>query len=254
MFSMKRCLVLLAALSLFASPAMADELISLKGGYLKLHPDGKFAVSGGGIPGTTVDMDELGFDDSENYLVEAALKFGSFRLYAAYMPINFSGDGVLSQNIEFNGETFVAGSKVDSDVDIDLYQAGVAWYLINVDDLPVRLQLGPEVSAVYVNVKAKMKEDLYGLSESDSVKVPVATVGLRGRLAMGDYLGVVGRVGYLDYKGNSFLDADAQVEFSPLPMVGLFAGYRYLDIDIDESGVMVDATFDGPYAGAMFRF
>ena len=174
MFFMKRCLALLAVLSLFASAAMADELFSLKGGYLKLHPDGKFAVSGGGVPGTSIDMDELGLDDSENYLVEAAMKFGSFRLYAAYMPINFSGDGVLSQDIVFNGETFVSGSKVDSDLDIDLYQAGLAWYLVNMDDSPVRLQLGPEISAIYVSADAKMKEDLYNMSESDSVKVPVA--------------------------------------------------------------------------------
>jgi hypothetical protein len=161
---------------------------------------------------------------------------------------------VLTQNVEFNGETFVAGSQVDSDVDIDLYQVGLAWYLVNLDDLPVRLQLGPELSVIYVNADLKMKEDVLGLNESESVGAAVPTIGLRGRLALGDYLGVTSRVGYLSYDGNSFLDAEAQVELSPLPLVGVFAGYRYLDIDVDESGVMIDATFDGPYAGALIRF
>jgi hypothetical protein len=256
MHSMNRYLVLFAIImmSLVASPVLADELFSIKGGYLKLQPDGKFAVSSGGVKGSSVDMDDLGFDDSENFLVEAALKFGSFRLYAAYMPVSFSGDEVLTQDINFNGETYIAGSKVDSDLDIDIYQAGLAWYLINVDDLPIRLQLGPELSALYIKADAKMKEDVYGLNESDSINVPLATIGLRGRIALGDYMGVAGRVGYLGYNGNTFIDADAQVDFSPVPMLGLFAGYRYLDIDIDESGLMIDATFTGPFAGAMVRF
>jgi hypothetical protein len=256
MHSTNRYLVLFAVMlmTLAASPVLADEMISIKGGYIQLKPDGKFAVSSGNVKGTSVDMDDLGFDDSENYLVEAALKFGSFRLYAAYMPVSFSGDEVLTQDINFNGETYIAGSKVDSDLNIDLYQAGLAWYLIDVDDLPVRLQLGPELSALYIKADAKMKENVYNLNESDSINMPLATIGLRGRLALGDYLGVAGRVGYLGYDGNTFIDADAQVEFSPIPMLGLFAGYRYLDIDIDESDVLINATFTGPFAGAMVRF
>jgi len=34
----------------------------------------------------------------------------------------------------------------------------------------------------------------------------------------------------------------------------LFAGYRYLDVDIDEDDVLIDASFKGPYAGALIRF
>lgn len=255
MLPLKRLLPLLAMFSLIASPVLADEMFALKGGYLKLRPKGNFSVSSGGVKGTSVDMDDdLGFDDSENYLVEGAMKFGSFRIFAAYMPVKFSGDGVLSQNINFNGETFIAGSQVDSDVDIKFYQAGLAWYLINLDDQPVRLQLGPELTAIYIDADLKMQENTYGLQESASAGAPVATIGLRGRVAMGDYVGVAGRVGYLDFKDNSFLDADVQVELSPLPMVGIFAGYRYLDVDVDESDVVINATFDGPYAGAMIRF
>jgi hypothetical protein len=255
MLSPKRLLPLVTVFCLIAGPALADELFAIKGGYLKLRPKGDFAVSGGGLKGTNVDMDDdLGLDDSENYLVEGAMKFGSFRIFAAYMPVKFSGDGELTQNINFNGETFIAGSQVDSDVDMKLYQAGLAWYLVDVDDLPVRLQLGPELTAIYIDADLKMQEASYDLQESASAGVPVATLGLRGRLALADYLGVVGRVGYLNFKNNSFLDADVQVELSPLPMIGLFVGYRYLDVDVDESDVKINATFDGPYAGAMIRF
>lgn len=235
--------------------AAADELISLKGGYLNLDPDGRFAVSSQGLSGTSVEFDDdLGFDESENLFLEAGLQLGAFRLFAAYLPLSFSGDGTLAKEINFNGETFGVGSRVDSDVDLDIYEAGLAWHIINFDDLPVRVQFGPEVAVKYVDADVSMEEDIFGTRESESVGVPVPTVGVRGRVAMADFLGVVGRAGYLEYDDNSFLDVDAQVELSPLPMVGVFAGYRYLDVDVDDDSVVIDATFDGPYVGALVRF
>jgi len=255
MLIVKRTVLLLALFGLTASPVCADELFSFKAAYQKLNPDGDFAVSTDSLTGTSVDMDDdLGFDDSEDYYMEAALQLGSFRLFAAYQPINFSGDGILTETIDFNGETFVTGSHVESDIDIDIYEAGLAWYLVNIDDLPVRVQLGPEVAVKYVDAQIDMTETGTGLSESESIRAPLPTVGLRGRVAVADLLGVIGRVGYMEYSDNSFLDVDAQVEFSPLPMVGVFAGYRYLDIDIDEDDVAIDASFDGPYVGALIRF
>ena len=58
----------------------------------------------------------------------------------------------------------------------------------------------------------------------------------------------------MSYSNNSLLDVDAQVELSPIPFVGVYFGYRYLDVDFDEDDVAIDVTFDGPYAGALLRF
>jgi hypothetical protein len=255
MFFIRRIATITALFSLLASPAFADEMFSFKAGYLSLSSSGDVAVSAEGITGTTLDVeDDLALEDSEDYFLEAALQLGSFRLFAAYLPISFSGDSVLDRDIDFNGETFVQGSRVETDVNIDIYEAGLAWYLLNIDDMPVRVQLGPEVAVKYVDAQVRVQDGASELGESDSFGVPVPTVGARARVAVGDSLGAVGRVGYMEYEGNSFLDVDAQVEFSPLPMVGLFAGYRYLDVDLDESGVVINATFSGPHAGAFIRF
>jgi outer membrane protein len=244
--------LILAVFALVAAPAMADEMVSLKVGYLTLSPEGEFAVSNGTM-GTRVDMeDDLGFDDSEDFMVEAAVQLGSFRLTAGYLPLGFSGSGNVDVTtpIDFGGETF--SGSVNSDVDIDLYDVGLTWYLLNFDDLPVRLQVGPELSVKYVDADITMKSSVG--SESESVSAPVPTIGLRGRVGLSDFLGLVGRVGYLEYDDNSFLDADVQLEFSPLPLVGLFAGYRYFDLEVDEEDVFLDVTFDGPYGGAFIRF
>ncbi|MGK2905643.1 MAG: hypothetical protein ACSLFH_04770 [Desulfuromonadales bacterium] len=255
MHSIYRLISLIALISVLASPALADEIVSLKAGYLALNPSGDVAVSADGLTGTALDVEnDMGIGDSKDFFVEAALQLGSFRLFAAYLPLSFSGDSVLTRDISFNGETFFQSSRVESEVDIDIYEAGLAWYMINLDDAPVRLQFGPEIAVKYVDASVELRDNDYALSEKDSFGVPVPTLGARARVGVADYLGVIGRIGYTKYSGNSFLDFDGQVELSPLPMVGIFAGYRYLDIDVDENDVFIDADFSGPYAGALVRF
>jgi hypothetical protein len=82
----------------------------------------------------------------------------------------------------------------------------------------------------------------------------VPTIGARARVGIADFVALIGRVGYVEYDDNTFLDADGQIEISPIPLVGIYGGYRYLDIDVDESDIVLDATFKGPYAGAFLRF
>jgi outer membrane protein len=246
----KRTLILAALIGLLATPSVADEIVSLKGGYYKLEASGDV-----GFGGEVVDIeDDLGIDDDDGFFAEAALHLGDFRLFTSYQPISFSGSSVLSSDLDFNGETFVAGSRIDSDLDIDIYEAGLTWFLINLDDLPVRIQFGPEVAVKYIDTKVEIRDKGLGLQESESVGVPIPSLGARARIAFADYLGVVGRVCYLEYNGNSLTDIDAQVEYSPIPLVGIYAGYRYLEMDIDEDDLLLDAKFSGPHAGALIRF
>lgn len=250
MFFAKRVMIFAVLAGFLVSPALADEIFSLKGGYYKLDASGDV-----GVGGDVVDIeDDLGIDDDDGFFAEAALQVGDFRLFTSYLPISFSGSNILSRDIDFDGETFFEGRSIDSDVDIDIYEAGLAWFLVNIDDLPLRIQFGPEVALKYIDTKVKMQDKGLDLHVSESVGVPIPSLGARARIAIADYLGVAGRVGYLSYNGNSLTDIDAQVEYSPIPFVAVFAGYRYLDMDIDEDDVLVDAKFSGPHAGALIRF
>lgn len=246
------CFVLLFALPLGAS---ADEMVSLKVGYQNLTPKGQFASREGLLPPTKIDLEnDFGFDEEAELIAEAALQLGAFRLSAGYMPLKFSGTSTLSQPITFNDETFELGTQATGSLDVDLYDLGLTWYLLNIDDLPVRVQLGPELSVKVFDGEASIVSQTTGLSEAVSGTAPVPTLGLRARVGLADMLSLSGRVGYVEYNDNSFLDADGQVEFSPVPMFGIYAGYRYLDLEVDEGDLFVDATFDGPYGGFLVRF
>ena len=247
-------LALSLLLLLAAIPATADELISVKGGYLVLSPSGQFAGNTGGT-GTRIDMEkDLNLDDSKNITLEAALQLGNFRLSAGYMPLRFSGDGVLQRDIVFNNTLFEENVQARSDVDIDFYDVGLTWYLINFDNLPVRIQLGPEIAVKVVDADLSLTSPQAGQSERVSVTAPLPTIGARARIALADFLGIAARIGYIEYADNSFLDADIQVEFSPVPLFGAFAGYRHFELQIDENDVYLDTQLVGPYAGLFLRF
>ncbi len=237
-----------------ATSTLADEIFSLKVGYASLDTDGTFAADDG-IIGTDIDFDnDLNFDDSEHVYVQAAFQLGAFRLSAEYLPLDFSGNNTITRDINFGGLTFPAGTNVASDVEMNVLDFAIAFHLLNLDDGPVRLQLGPELAVKVADIDMSFRDTATAVVESVSATVPVPTIGARGRVAFSDYAGVVGRIGYLEVSGNSFLDADIQLEFSPIPLLGIFAGYRYVDVEVDEADVRINSTFSGPYAGVLARF
>lgn len=249
-------LKVLAALSAmmfgFANIAAADETIAVKAGYMLLSPSGQFSASVNNV-GTRVDMkSDLGLKNSKQPTGEITINLGDSAISASFVPMTYSGTGVLNRTINYNGQTYTAGTTVTSDFKADMFDFGYTYYIVNLDDIPSRFQLGIE-SAVKT-ITAKTSVTSAGVTTSKNVTVPIPTVGLRARVALADFIGVTGRVGYLGYSGNSILDADAQIEFSPLPTLGLYAGYRQLKLKIDSNSVYVNTTFSGPYAGAFFRF
>lgn len=249
-----KVLPLLAVFLLLSTTAFADELISLKLGYQLLSPEGSVAGTINGI-GQKVDLErDLDLDDSENVTAEVALQWGSSHFSFNYLPIGFSGTGTLTVTGEFNGETFSVDDTVKTDLDIDLYDIGYTYYLLNFDDLPTRFQLGFEVAVKIADVDLTFNDVTQHFVESESATVPIPTIGVRSRIALADFLGVTGRIGYMEYDGNHFLDAEAQLEFSPFPMVGFYAGVRYFDLKIDEDDVFVETKFSGPFGGLLVRF
>lgn len=248
-------LALLVISTMLVSPAWAAEMVSIKLGAQLLTPSGTF--SGNNAGDSTIDMENnLNLDDSIGVTAEAALALGNWRLSLGYMPIDSSGTG-HNQSLTYNGKTFVG--DVAGKIDADLFDLGLTYFLLNMDDTPTRLQLGLEVAAKVIDGETSVSGTVPNptptiITETVSGTAVIPTLGARGRIALGDFFGVVARAGYMSYSGNRFLDAEAQIEFSPLPLVGLYGGYRILDIELEELDGKLDASFSGPFLGAFVRF
>jgi len=250
-------LKILAALSAmmfgFANLASADETVAVKVGYMVLSPSGQFSASANNVVGTRLDMKtDLGLKDSKQPTGEVIVNLGDSAISLGFVPMSFSGTSVLANPITYNNQTYGTGSTIASEFKADMIDIGYTYYIVNMDDLPSRFQLGIETAVKTVSAKTSITSA--GVTTSKNVTIPIPTVGVRARVALADFVGLAGRVGYLGYSGNSILDADAQVEFSPLPMLGIYAGYRQLKLKVDSNNVYVNTTFSGPYAGAFFRF
>ena len=254
-------LLTIALLFLFtlSSTAFADELLSIKAGYQLLSPKGTIAGTVKGV-GQKIDIRrDLDLDDSGGITGEVALQWGRSRLAFNYLPISFSGTGTLKVEGSFRGQNFSISDRVKSNLDIALYDIGYTYLLVNMDDLPTRLQLGIELAVKIADTEVMLRNlgatgNVLVFEEKETALVPIPTIGLRGRVAVADLVGVVGRMGYMEYDNHHFLDAEAQLEFSPVPNVGLYAGYRYFDLKIDESNLYVATKFSGPFGGLMVRF
>lgn len=250
MNTLRLCTAMLL-ISIFAVSAHADEIVSLKVGYASITPSGNLTANLGGIPGTTLNANSLALDKSNNVTAEVAFQLGDGRLSASYLPLKFSGAST-SPGIVFNGQTFGAGTPITSEMKLDLIDVAYTYYVINMDDLPSRFQLGIEASLKVTKATGTITSA--GVTQNASANLPIPTIGLRGRVALADFVGLVGRFGYMGYNGNRFSDIDAQIEFSPIPTLGIYGGYRAIDVKVDSSGFIADMRFNGPYAGAFFRF
>lgn len=248
-------LIAIALFCFFAATAFADEMVSIKTGYQVLSPSGFFSGETDGVA-TRIDMeDDIDFDDSEDLTAEIAVQLGSSRLSFNYLPISFTGVG--NGEFIFNGQSF--SGDVKGEVAADIYDIGYTYYLLNFDDLPTRFQLGLELAVKVIDGEASLAGSTDILptevtTESVEGTAPIPTLGLRTRIALADFLGLVGRLGYMEVDDNSFTDAEVQLEVSPVPLVGLYGGYRYFDLEVNESDLVLDVEFSGPFVGALVRF
>jgi len=239
---------------LFTGSAFAEATISFRGGYQILTPEGDIAGSGSSLD-TSLDIDDdLDWDDSREMLGELSLDWGRSQLTFSYLPIEFSGDSLMTIDGYYNGQAFSLGDHVSSDVKFDLYDVGYTFYLINMKEVPTPFRLGVEFAIKLADIEIEFSDEAAGIHEDDSVVAPLPTFGVRTCVALSEHVALTGRAGYVEYDENHLFDANVQLEYLPVEHGGLFAGYRYFDLAVDESDVDVNLEFSGPYAGIMIHF
>lgn len=249
-------IVVAVLVHLFVSiKAHADETVMLKAGYMMLDAKGSFGATSGGVSASRIDVDStLKLARSKGMTVEAVLQLGDIRAGLNYFPLNFSGDGALASAVQYNGQSYAAGDSVHASLKADVYDASLTYYLVNMDELPSRLQFGVEAAVKMVHASSSLQDRTSGMSQTRTASLPIPTLGARGRVAVSDFIGLTGRAGYMGYAGNHFLDSEVQFEFSPLPVAGLYAGYRMIDLKLDRAGVLLNTNVSGPFVGGFFRF
>ena len=118
------------ALDGVADPDAGDTTFrwSLEATWMYGPIDGQLQTPTGGMPGTTTvgrpTLEELGLDYASIFAAEATFGAGPHEFFFYTQLNRLYGDTTLEDTFMSQGRTFPAGSRVHSDVKLDLYRLG----------------------------------------------------------------------------------------------------------------------------------
>jgi len=215
------------------------------GGYSEMQMSGSLALEptlGGVSLGTiTNNVEQLGIDDkfgSPYARVEVGL--GLPRITVSAFQFKDEGTGQLQASFG----NIVAGTTVRTLVDISSAKAALTFdFLDTITGGLVRLS--PGLAANVMDVRMEVSDTLALVTEDvdELVAVPMPFVQLEVDAGM---LAVTGEIGGmrldLEEIDGEFLDAEVMVRLAPVDHFELFAGYRFISLDV--SGTADDQDFD----------
>ncbi len=229
------------ALALGAAPAWAlgPVDLGLEAGAWSNDVSGSVRDAGG-------DIDVSGVlrlpDETKGYARASLHVTGLGTLHGGYTALSRSATGTLSTTITFAGRSFSSGSSLNSQVDLDVYDLG--WTFTVVDVGAASASLGLDVKWYDGTVRLSSGGNT---AQSDlSVPVPMLKAGLRFGLP---FLAVDLAGEGISIAGNRVTDLRAGVRFHPLPLVYLTGGYRYMDLKLEDGSKRADVSLQGPFFG-----
>ena len=258
------------------SPAIfaADRIGSQSAGGLHLTTEamwlygpvsGHLQTPSGGKPGTSSPdrptLGEIGINTASILDIEGMPALGDHGLYFGFQWINLSGERNLEQSLVSHGQTFLLGSRVQSDVQLDWYRVGYRYRIQRGDEpglelpnteiysrlgaaiLDFRYDLdgqGAEARRSYVKAAPQMGVEMewhatstFSLAGELTSTLPfssmpwIATAQVEAKFRLIDTkgLGLIGFVGAgyekISFHDHQDLSNDINADFGPMLMVGL---------------------------------
>jgi len=264
---------LLTALLCLALPAVAiaDETVGARAEFWSMDLTGDLGVTSGDfqLPSTSLTdtstdtSNGLGLDSDNPVGASAWLNLGPFFLFGRYTPIDITGSDTITNLSGFKLKGLdLASGALDTSLNFNMYDAGIGLNVLNLDDLPVRIQVGllAQVKVLDGSIDVTGSTNIPGTTKPVSTTdtkpftFAIPMVGGHIKLGLADFLSVGVQGAGVVYNGDHLYDVDARIELSPIPFVGISGGYRIMDLSVDESAVNLNATFKGPFIEAFIRF
>jgi hypothetical protein len=155
-------------------------MASFRGQFYYVPADGFLQTPAGGQPGSSSHrrptLDELGVDDAPFWDVLTSVQWHSLSLYAGYEAIALEGQAVLSQSLISRNVIFPAGTRVQSESDLNWLRAGAGWKFFLLDR---RLELLPKAEFALLDFRYELSRG--GQSVERSYPKSCMRLGLESR-------------------------------------------------------------------------
>ena len=255
--TVKSCFLFFALMAFFAVGSARDAQalgFGVEADYWLTSLSGDVRSDLGSVTGDTVDLREtLGLKTRNITNYSAYFEMDHSRLSIGQTPLSYSARQTLSAPFDFQGRTYQANWDVESELSLKQIDVQYTHWLLNFDTVAVT-KIGLAAAVKYIDAKASLKVPSQGISEEQSLSMPIPMIGVRGEAGIGDLVRVVGNATGIGYSGSSIYDITGALEISPVPFLGVTAGYRTVVIKVDTDDIVLNATTSGFFLGVFAHF
>jgi hypothetical protein len=250
--------ILAIALWLPVAAACSTVGATVQAGFTQVAVDGDLALTTANGGATSTAEQDIGSafglgDERGSPWLRAQADLGTPVVTASVFWLRESGTGVLDS--DFGGLS--AGTQVASDLELACAQASCTF-----DFGLGPVKVSPGLAVDVFDLDFRVRETLLGNSEVIDEILAVPLLFVRAEASLGP-VAAIGEAGYLelpDIDGTEgrFFDAEAMLAWSVLPLVHVFAGYRFIELhangDTDSDSFATDLEIRGWFVGGGLRF
>ena len=234
-------------------PVGENYTIEVEGRMWMVKLDSTVRIVQSGI-GTEVKLvDDLGFDERKNFFEgRLQVKFArKHKFNLEYIPLKWDADKLITRTIEFNGQTYTVGTRVQSRLDLTFFKGGYEY-----DFLAGSLGfLGGTLDVLAANAKVQLTAPALAIDQKEDKTIPIPMIGLVGRLYPIKWVNLTAKASGLPAGSYGYVfDGEASLNINPIKYLGISGGYRYFVISVKYNDNSLDYRLDGPFVGLTLRF
>ncbi len=163
--------------------------------------------------------------------------------------IRAKGSNTLIKSLTFNGVSYSINEKVDSQLNLDHLEAALYWKVKNSD---TRVDIGFTIKDFSGEVA--LTGELSGSAQTGlSEIVPLLYLGVETDLPL-TALTVGFNASFLKIEQGSLVDVLLYIRLEPLQYVGIEAGYRDFQINVDTTEIKTQIKISGLYLNGFLYF
>jgi len=235
------------------NPVLTDKFYFAVGAFVpKTSTSASLEASSSGVGGLIDFENALGIR-TQKIVPDVAFRWrfsDRWRFEADYFQLNRSGNKVISQQIEWNGQTFPIGTEIQSRFNFSDIRTSVGYSFFKRKDKELGVSFGFHVASYDVGLQAAGSGD-----EAKRVTAPLPVLSAYGQFALTDEWSVGGRLDrftmtYDRYNGN-ITSIGLDVNYQPFRHIGFGVAYRSLFIDLKVTGPEFAAEFNQSFQGPL---
>jgi hypothetical protein len=236
-------------------PPGENYTIEVEGRMWNAKLDSTVKIVDNGIGADVNLVNDLGFEERKNFFEgRLQIKFArKHKFTLEYIPLKWDADKVLTRTIQINGQTYVAGTRVQSSLDLQFFKGGYEYDFLAGSAGFLGFTLDVLVAHAKTQVKAPDLVPIIDVNEDRTAPIPM--IGLIGRVYPIKWVNLTAKASGLPAGSYGYVfDGEASININPIRYLGISGGYRYFMIDVKYNDNSLDYRLDGPFVGVSLRF